>query len=137
MEKRVRAFRGASTIRSDREDLLRAGACELIQAVLSANDIELDDIVCVFASATPDLASLFVGSAIREECGLEDVPIMGMVEAVVEGSPGLCIRVMVQAYSLRSRRDAKHVYLHGAVALRPDLATDVGEIPGRCSDSPS
>jgi chorismate mutase len=51
------------------------------------------------------------------------VPLIGVQEAYVEGYLPLCIRVMlhIETSSSRPRSSMRHVFLHGAKVLRPDL----------------
>ena len=47
---------------------------------------------------------------------------MNMAELDITGALQRCIRVMVHCSTELAGTDIEHVYLEGAVALRPDLA---------------
>ncbi len=104
------------------EPSLIAGATKaLLEEIFVRNEIDRDDLVCIFFSATSDLTAAFPASG-AHELGLDDVPLFGSVELGVKGALARCIRVMVQCYSMRSRAEIRHVYTKGAVVLRTDLA---------------
>lgn len=117
----MRAFRGATTVAADEPDLIRAAVKELVAGLLAANEIVHDDLVDAIVTVSPDLTSMFAGTAIREECGFDDVPLLGALEAGVATGPPRCIRVMIHAYTTRSRPEVVHVYHGSARGLRPDL----------------
>ena len=65
---------------------------------------------------------LRVGIAAARALGLHDVPLLGLQEMEVAGMLGHCIRVMMHLEWDRPRSELRHVFLHGAAVLRPDLA---------------
>lgn len=122
MSQLVRAFRGATTVDADDADQIRTQVCEMVTELLRRNALDNADLISAYITVTPDLTSMFAATAIREGCGLDDLPLMGAVEADVAGGPERCIRVMIHAHSNLARSDAQHVYFGGAAALRPDLS---------------
>ena len=116
----VRAIRGATQLERDEREHLLERSAELVRAVLEANDLESQDLISVLFTVTPDLHSEFPAVAGRQ-IGLTDVPLMCMQEIAVPHALPRVVRLMVHAESARSREKIQHVYLHGAVALRPDL----------------
>jgi chorismate mutase len=116
----VRAIRGATQLEVDEREHLLARSAELVKAVLEANDLDRDDLISILFTVTPDLHSEFPAVAGRQ-IGLTDVPLMCMQEIDVPHALPRVVRLMVHAESARSREKIQHVYLHGAVALRPDL----------------
>ncbi len=96
------------------------GSAELVTAVLEANDLSTDDLISVLFTVTPDLHSEFPAVAGRQ-IGLIDVPLMCAQEIDVPHALPRVVRMMLHAETPRSREKIQHVYLHGAVALRPDL----------------
>ncbi len=117
----MRAVRGATTANEDSEESIRSVIEELISMMLSANNIEEDDVVSAFVTATRDISSCFPAKFIRESA-LNSTPILGAVELDIESAPKRCIRVLMHVESLLKKSDIKHVYLHGAQSLRPDLS---------------
>lgn len=117
----VRAIRGAVQLDADDRDHLLASVTELIDAVITQNELVTDDLISVLFTATPDLHSEFPALAARQ-LGIGDVPLICAQEIDVEGAMPRVIRVMVHAETPRGRAEIRHVYLRGAVALRRDLA---------------
>jgi chorismate mutase len=116
----VRAIRGATQLEADEREHLLERSAELVRAVLEANDLASEDLISILFTVTPDLHSEFPAVAGRQ-IGLTDVPLMCMQEIDVPHALPRVVRLMLHADSPRSREKIQHVYLHGAVSLRPDL----------------
>jgi chorismate mutase len=116
----VRAVRGATQLEVDEREHLLERVAELITAVLEGNDLSTDDLISVLFTVTPDLSSEFPAVAGRQ-VGLVDVPLICAQEIDVPGALPRVVRMMLHTETPRSREQVQHVYLHGAVALRPDL----------------
>ncbi len=119
-EERVRAIRGATTVEADTTEAITVRVQELLTELQRRNELEHDDIISVFFTATPDLTSMFPAAAARE-IGFGDIPLMCATEINVVGATARCVRVMVHAYSTIERQKIRHTYLHGAQGLRDDL----------------
>ncbi len=117
----VRAVRGATQLEVDEREHLLERVAELIRAVLDANELSTDDLISVLFTVTPDLSSEFPAVAGRQ-VGLVDVPLICAMEIDVPGALPRVVRMMLHTETTRKRDEIQHVYLHGAVALRPDLA---------------
>ena len=116
----VRALRGATTVEADTAESIFPRVQELLQEILTRNDVDLSDIISAFFTATPDLTSVFPAAAARE-VGFGDIPLICASEIAGQGSTPHCIRVMLHVMSTRERSAMRHVYLHGAQGLRDDL----------------
>jgi chorismate mutase len=92
----------------------------MMQTLFDRNGLEQDDLVSIIFTVTQDVSSRSPATATRA-MGYHDVPLMGMQEAHMVGSLERCIRVLVHVDADRVRDEVRHVFLHGAVALRPDL----------------
>ena len=119
---RVRALRGATTIDEDTADQIMERVTEMLHVVLAENDVEPDDIISMWFTATDDIHSQFPATAARAMGIFDDVPLMCARELDIPGALARCVRVMIHIETDRARRDLRHVYLHGARALRPDLS---------------
>ena len=117
----LRAIRGATTVEADLADLITRGTQDLVTAMLERNHVEIDDLVSMIFTSTPDLHSGFPATAART-LGLDEVPLLGAIEADVDGALPRCIRVMMHCYTELARSEVRHVYLEGARTLRADLA---------------
>jgi chorismate mutase len=118
---RLCALRGATTVSSDDADAIVSATAELLDVLLQANGVALDDLVSVVFTATPDLSAEFPAAAARR-LGISDVPLLCAQEINVPGSIPRCVRVLVHLYSQRDRQSLQHVYLGDARQLRTDLS---------------
>jgi chorismate mutase len=116
----VRAIRGATQVERDDRELLLAATAELVSEVLERNALVSDDLISVIFTATPDLVSDYPAYAARR-LGLVDVPLLCATEIAVPGSLPRTVRLLAHVESTRPRSELRHVYLHGAAALRTDL----------------
>lgn len=112
----MKALRGAITVQSNTADAVADATRELLTCLVDRNDLQVDEIVSVFFTLTPDLNACFPAGAAREMGW--DVPMLDMQEIDVPGALPYCIRALVHVDISRRPR---HAYLRGAVALRPDL----------------
>ncbi|SNS40548.1 chorismate mutase [Micrococcales bacterium KH10] len=117
----VRAVRGATQLDHDEREHLYERTRELVAAVLEANNLTVDDLISVIFTSTPDLVSDFPAAAARE-MGLGDVPLMCSVEIAVPHALPRVIRLMMHINTTKTRSEIRHIYLHGAAALRKDIA---------------
>lgn len=117
----VRAVRGAIQLEETSAEAVQEGAMRLVQEVLGRNELSQDDLISVLFTNTPDLIGDFPAVGARM-AGLTDVPLMCAVEIAVPGALPRVVRLMAHVETVRARDELVHVYLGGAVALRPDLA---------------
>jgi chorismate mutase len=117
---RVRALRGATTLEQDERTHLFARTQELIAALLTRNDLDEDDLISIVFTATDDVHTAYPAEAARE-AGITHVPLLCTRELDIDGGIERCIRVLVHAYTPRTARELRHVYLHDARQLRTDL----------------
>ncbi|MGL4821354.1 MAG: chorismate mutase [Bacilli bacterium] len=118
----MRGIRGATTIHDNSALLIQQETVTLFQTLMQSNNLQPDDVVSVLISGTPDVNSGFPAKAIRELQGCEHIPVMCFQEMDVPGALPLCIRLMVHANIDVPQQAVQHIYLNGAVVLRPDLA---------------
>ena len=117
----VRALRGAIQIVGDDRDEYFAQIQELLGEILSQNQVVQEDLISILFTATPDLKIDFPAVAARK-MGLTEVPLMCAVEMEIAGALPRTVRVLAHANLERPRAEIRHIYLGGAVVLRPDLA---------------
>jgi chorismate mutase len=115
----VKALRGAITADSNSEAAIVEATRTLLTCLVDRNQLQMEDVVSVFFTLTPDLNACFPARAARE-IGW-DVPMLDMQEIDVPGALGLCIRVLVH---VQSDGPVRHAYLRGAINLRPDLESE-------------
>ncbi len=117
----VRALRAAITIDVDTPDEVRARTTSLLEQLYERNGLRHDDVVSILFTATVDIRSAPPAAAARG-FGLIDVPLLCAQEMDVEGSLGMCIRMMLHVETDIPRDELRHVFLRGATVLRPELA---------------
>ncbi len=117
---RVRAVRGAIRVPADTPEHVLGATERLLREILRRNEIEPEDIVSVFFTATEDLVSAFPAEAARR-MGLGAVPLLCAREIPVTGSMPSVIRILLHFHTSRSQREVVPVYLDGAESLRDDL----------------
>ena len=115
------ALRGATQVEGDEPGMIHFAVSELLSEIMMANDLTVDDFISVLFTATPDLVSEFPAVGARS-IGFGAVPLICASEIAVAGAMPRVIRLLAHVESNRPRGAAKHIYLHGAVALRKDLA---------------
>ncbi|API86193.1 chorismate mutase [Francisella uliginis] len=115
-----RSIRGATTIAKDTKENVIEATKELLYYILTKNSVDSKDIVNIIFTATSDIRSVFPAVAARE-IGLVDVPLIDCHQMMCDGALELCIRVMLTYNTEKKQQDIRHVYLHEAKKLRPDL----------------
>lgn len=123
----VRAVRGATQLEEDLREHLLERVAEMVSDVMEANGLAVDDFISILFTATPDLVSEFPAYAARR-LGFTDVPLVCARELDVAGAMPRVVRMLAHVETDLSKSDITHVYLHGAVNLRRDLAR-VREVP--------
>jgi chorismate mutase len=117
------AIRGATTIDADDPEQVDERTQEMMALLMKRNALVPDDLVSILFSVTKDVRSRNPATATRA-MGIVDVPLLGVQEADMQGALPLCIRVMLHVQLDRDRSELRHVFLHGAKVLRPDLVDD-------------
>jgi chorismate mutase len=123
-DRRARAIRGATTVESDTPEQIRRATRELLETIVDRNGITSADVISAIFTVTHDLTSEFPAHAARE-LGWLDVPLLCTLEIPVPGSLVRCIRVLLHVESDAPRAGIRHVYLHDARTLRPDLVQEI------------
>ena len=117
----TRGIRGATTVSADKPDLILQATRELLEEILTENEgMQPEDITSALFTVTDDLISTFPAQAARQ-MGWDLVPMLCAREIPVPNSLPRVIRVLVHWNTELTQSEIKHVYLHDAVKLRPDL----------------
>ena len=120
-DERLFAVRGAVQADANEAEAILGATTELMRELLGRNELGPESIVSCLFTTTGDLDAEFPAVAARG-LGLESVPLLCCREIPVPGSLPKCIRLLVHAYTSRTRAEIKHCYLRGATVLRPDRA---------------
>lgn len=119
---RVRALRGATTVRENSREAIAEAVTELMSIIETQNRLDTDEIVSVTFSVTSDIDAIFPAAIARRRQGWEDVPLLDVQHMKVANSLQKCIRVLIHLNTPLPKNRLRHVYLKEAAKLRPDLA---------------
>jgi chorismate mutase len=116
----VRGIRGATTVEHNTRDAILDSTRELLNEIVTANDLDRDHVASIIFSTTPDLNVEFPAVAARED-GWTDVALSCVHEMNVPGALAHCLRILMHVNTERSASELQHIYLRGARRLRADL----------------
>jgi chorismate mutase len=123
---RVRGVRGATTAEANTRESILEATRELLCSMIEANHIQPDDVASAIFTTTIDLNADYPALAARA-LGWHEVALMCMHEMNVPHGLKLCIRILLHWNTEVAACDVKHVYIKGAVNLRPDRAFILNE----------
>lgn len=113
------AWRGATTVNENTALAIRQGVSELLDALVTRNQLHPRHLISVVFSVTADLDALFPASVARHRPGWEGIALLDTQQMYVPGDLNRCIRLFAHGWLPRGRIP-EHPYLRGAVSLRPD-----------------
>ena len=116
-----RGVRGATTVESNSREEILTATRQLLALMIRLNDIQADDVGSASFSITQDLDAEFPALAARQ-LGWLDVPLICTHEVNVPGSLPNCIRILLHWNTDKAQSEIQHVYIKGAIKLRPDLS---------------
>lgn len=119
--KLCRGVRGATTVEANTREAILKATRQLVALVVRRNGIDPKDIASAIFTVTRDLNAEFPALAARQ-MGWLDVPLLCGYEVEVPGSLMSCVRILLHWNTTVPQKDIHHVYIHDAVALRPDLS---------------
>ncbi len=126
-ELRVRGVRGATTAEANTREAILAATNELLRLMIEANHIQPDDVASAIFTTTIDLNADYPALAARA-LGWHDVALMCMHEMNVPHGLKMCVRILLHWNTEVAASGVKHVYINGAVNLRPDRAFNLTEM---------
>jgi chorismate mutase len=116
-------IRGATSVYANDLDAIIRATRDLLERIVAANDLQVEDVASVLFTATPDLDAAYPARA-AHEMGWVNTPLLCSQEMAVTGSLPHCIRVLVLWNTTRCSEQIQHVYIGDACALRPDLVKE-------------
>uniref|UniRef100_B8HM50 chorismate mutase n=1 Tax=Cyanothece sp. (strain PCC 7425 / ATCC 29141) TaxID=395961 RepID=B8HM50_CYAP4 len=117
---RVRAIRGATTVSENSIPAIREAVHELLDAIETHNDLNLEEVVSVTFSVTRDLDRIFPAAIARERPHWQNVALLDVQQMHVEGALPRCIRCLIHFNTPVPHPPIHHAYLRQARDLRPD-----------------
>ena len=116
---KLTALRGATTTNGDTEFFIKDAVIELIQELITQNNLNQDNIISITFTVTKDLTSCFPASIARKFFNFDSIAFLDCQQMFVPDDINFCIRMMALV-NLKSNRQPVHPYLKGSSKLRPD-----------------
>ena len=116
---KITFIRGATTASGNSVEEIEAAVLELIDALISRNNVMKTNLLSITFTATKDLDACFPASIARKCKGLNSVAFLDCQQMYVINDVDFCIRLMAQVL-LPPNHSVKHPYLRGAAKLRSD-----------------
>ena len=116
---KVTFIRGATTASGNSVEEIEAAVVELIDELISRNNLVKTNLLSIIFTATNDLDACFPASIARKCNGLDSVAFLDCQQMHVMNDINFCIRIMAQVL-LPPNKPVKHPYLRGAAKLRTD-----------------
>jgi len=114
-----RGIRGATTADENTAEAIVAATKELLERIVAANGLKIEDVASIIFTTTPDLNAQFPALAARQ-LGWHGAALLCAREIDVPGSLERCIRVLIHWNTDKGADEIVHVYLKEAKRLRPD-----------------
>ena len=116
---RLSVLRGATTSEGNTKVEITSAVHELIEELISRNNLKPINILSIIFTVTNDLNACFPASIARKYNGLDQVAFLDCQQMFVPDDINFCIRLMAQV-KLPLDKKLNHTYLRGASNLRPD-----------------
>ena len=116
---KITFIRGATTSSGNSVKEIEDAVVELIDELISRNNLIKKNLLSIIFTATKDLNACFPASIARKCNGLDSVAFLDCQQMYVPNDVDFCIRIMAQVL-LPSNNPIQHPYLRGASKLRAD-----------------
>ena len=116
---KIAFIRGATTSSGNSIQEIEEAVVELINELISRNNLNKKNLLSITFTATKDLDACFPASVARKCNGLDTVAFLDCQQMYVPSDINFCIRIMAQVLS-PPNRVVNHPYLRGASKLRSD-----------------
>jgi chorismate mutase len=118
-----RGIRGAVIAEANGADEIVSATRQLLEKIVEANGIDVEDVACVIFSTTDDLTADVPARAARE-MGWMHTPLLCLQEMMARGGMERVVRVLMLWNTERSLKEINHIYIGEARQLRPELAME-------------
>ena len=116
---KIKFIRGATTASGNSVEEIEDAVVELINELISRNNLTKTNLLSIIFTATKDLNACFPASIARKCNGLDSVAFLDCQQMHVINDIDFCIRIMAQVL-LPPNYPLKHPYLRNAAKLRTD-----------------
>ena len=113
------AIRGATTAKGNTDSFIKEVVIELIQELITRNQLKEENIISITFTVTRDLNSCFPASIARKYFNFDSIAFLDCQQMFVPNDVNFCIRLLALVY-LESGRQPVHPYLNESSKLRPD-----------------
>ena len=113
------AIRGATTAKGNTDSFIKEVVIELIQELITRNQLKEENIISITFTVTKDLNSCFPASIARKYFNFDSIAFLDCQQMFVPNDVNFCIRLLALVY-LESDRQPIHPYLNKSSKLRPD-----------------
>ena len=115
----LKVVRGATTSKDNSVEEIEKAVVELIDQLISRNNILITNLLSITFTVTSDLDACFPASVARKRYGLDSVAFLDCQQMYVPNDINFCIRLMALVI-FPSGSTVNHPYLRGAANLRSD-----------------
>ena len=116
---KITFIRGATTATGNSVEEIEVAVVELIDELISRNNLIKKNLLSITFTATKDLDACFPASIARKFNELNSVAFLDCQQMYVPNDVDYCIRILAQVL-LPKNSHVNHPYLRGASKLRPD-----------------
>ena len=116
---KLSALRGATTSKGDTDIFIKEAVIELINELITRNNLKQENIISITFTVTRDLTSCFPASIARKHFNFDEVALLDCQQMFVPNDIKFCIRLLAMVY-LESAKQSFHPYLNESAKLRPD-----------------
>jgi len=116
---KITFIRGATTASGNSVKEIEVAVVELMNEIITRNDLNKINILSITFTATKDLNACFPASIARKFNGLDSVAFIDCQQMHVSNDVDFCIRLKAH-FLLPPDYSIKHPYLRGASKLRTD-----------------
>ena len=113
------AIRGATTSSGNSSNDIENSVVELINELISRNNLDSKTILSITFTVTKDLNACFPASIARKHFGFDSVAFLDCQQMYIPNDVDFCIRLMALVI-LPTSYSINHPYLRGASNLRTD-----------------
>ena len=115
-----RGIRGATTSDGNSQSEIEEATLELLQACISKNDVEIEDIAAAIFTVSQDITTYNPATVARKKLNWNFVPLLDVYQAPISSDLKYCIRVLLLINSNKSQEELSKnfQYLKNAKHLR-------------------
>ena len=113
-----RGIRGAITVTANNKENIIAACKELLEEMVQANGIEIDEVAAILFTTTQDLNAEFPAAATRELAWPQHLALLCGHEMNVPNSLHRCLRILMLVNTEKGTEEIKHIYLREARGLK-------------------